>query len=399
MHIEILTIGDELLRGAVRDLNADTVGNALWSIGLDVAGRTTLPDRIDELVRAFRAIAERADICITTGGLGPTPDDLTIEALSNAARAELVFNDDAWARIVHRFGDRCVPPTNRKQAMVPRGARVLQTEVGTAPGVELRIGRCRFFSLPGVPHEMRWHLDEHVLPAIVPGASRRTSRRLHFVGIGESSLAQLVGDVVLPQGVDIAYRTRDAINELQLRGRDAAAVDAARNAIINAAGPTFAGEGPHGLIATVINLCRDRRINLGAAESCTGGLIGAEVTSVPGASDVFVGSIVSYSNTVKQSVLGVRAELLEAHGVVSESCARAMAEGARAALGCDLAVAVTGVAGPGGGTPNKPVGTVCFGWSGAGLDAVETRHMAGDRDSVRRHTVVFALDRIRRGLS
>lgn len=402
-RIEVLTIGDELLDGSVIDGNGAHIGAALAERGRVVARAERLPDRLDALVPALRAIADRADVCICTGGLGPTDDDLTLEALSRAAGVERRFDPKAWARIEAVYGDRTPPALNRRQAMLPEGARPLYTEVGTAPGVELRFGRCRFFALPGVPREMRWFVQTHVLPAIEPGPRR--VRRLRFFGLGESTLAERI-DGVVPAGVDIAWQTPLPEVHIKLSGDDPEALDRAAKAVTAAAGEWFVGEGEVDLATATIRACEAVGWRIGAAESCTGGMVGAALTDVAGSSAVFDGSVVSYANAVKHGVLGVPMWILDSprYGAVSEECARAMALGARAALGVDVAVAITGVAGPGGGTDDKPVGTVWFAWAGlppapgaiAEPTVAERRRFRGDRARVRIQAVAWAIDRIRR---
>lgn len=405
-RIEVLTIGDELLDGAVLDGNAAHIGAALAGHGRAVTRGERLPDRLDVLVPALKAVAARADVCICTGGLGPTDDDLTLAALAAAAGVERAFDPAAWARVEQVYGARTPPARNRRQATLPVGARPLHTEVGTAPGVEITIGGCRFFALPGVPREMRWFLTRYVLPALERGPRR--VRLLRHVGVGESTLAERLDGVALPAGVEIAWLTPLPEVHIKLIGDDPEALDRAAAAIKAATGPAFVGEGDIGLAAATLRACEAVGWRIGAAESCTGGLVGAALTDISGASAVFDGSIVSYANAVKHRALGVPRWILDSprYGAVSEECARAMALGARQALAVDVAVAITGIAGPGGGSPDKPVGTVWFAWAGLptapGPDGVveptvaEIRRFSGGRDAIRARAVAHALDRIRR---
>jgi len=406
-RIEVLTIGDELLDGSVIDGNAAHIGAALASHGRSVSRAERLPDRLDVLVPAIKAIAARADVCICTGGLGPTDDDLTLEALARAAGVERAFDPQAWARVEQVYGARTPPAINRRQATLPAGARPLYTEVGTAPGIELVVGGCRFLALPGVPREMRWFMGHHVLPVIERGA--RTTRVVRCVGLGESSLAALIDDVALPAGVEVAWLTPMPEVHIKLSGDDPAALERAAADIRAAVGVRCVGEGDVGLAAATIRACAAVGWRIGAAESCTGGLVGAALTDVSGASAVFDGSIVSYANGVKHGVLGVPLWILDSpkYGAVSEECARAMALGAREVLGVDVAVAITGVAGPGGGSEAKPVGTVWFAWAGlppppgeiAEPTVAEMRRFRGDRERVRIQAMAYAIDRIRRAAS
>jgi nicotinamide-nucleotide amidase len=402
MHIEILTIGDELLDGLTVDGNAARLGRMLDPAGLRLARRTSVRDRIPDIVASMNEIAERADVCIVSGGLGPTSDDLTVDALAVAAGVELHEDPEVWARIVARFDGRAPTANNRRQARVPEGGRALQSEIGTAPGIEFTLGRCTFFLLPGVPREFQWHLDAHVLPLLRERIGERLpprSRILRFVGIGESAIGARIERLGLSPELAVAYRVRDLDIEVRVRGADPEAVADAAARIAAAGEETFVGEGNVSLVELVLEACRRTGLTLATAESCTGGLVGSLLTAVPGASDVFRGGIIAYANTVKTQVLGVPSLVLESHGAVSEACAAAMAAGARRVLGADIAVAVTGIAGPAGGTPEKPVGTVCLAWSGGGLDRVATVLLRGDRDRIRLLSASRALDGIRRGLA
>lgn len=396
VRIELLTIGDELLDGATVDSNSAWIGRALDARGHRVIARTTVRDDVDAIRAAMQAIAARADLCLVSGGLGPTDDDLTVEALCAAAGVDADFDAAAWQRIADRYGDRPIPPINRRQAQRPRGGALLASTVGTASCVQLTFAGCAFYCMPGVPREMRWHFETHVVPILSAGPDDRVLRSQLFALIGESSIAERIDALNLPASVELAWRARGPVNELKLRGAGAA-VDAALARIRAALPAEHLGDHASLAHATVTAL-KARGLTLGTAESCTGGLVGAALTDVPGASAVFEGGIISYSNAVKQARLGVPEQVLIDHGAVSEACARAMARGARAALGVDVAVAITGIAGPGGGRPDKPVGTVWFAWSGAGLDAARRVQIRGARARVREFAVAHALDHVRRGL-
>lgn len=397
MRIEGLTIGDELLDGAVPDGNAAWIGRALDSLGQRVAKRLTVRDDISAITTALRTITARADLCIVTGGLGPTSDDLTVDGLCKAAGVETEFDAAAWDRIVARYGDRPIPESNRRQARRPIGGALLASEVGTASAVTLTIGQCQVICLPGVPREMRWLFERYITPQLPAPTTTHPLRILRFALIGESTLAQRLDALDMPADIDVAWRACGPVNEIKLRG-PSAVVDPFVARIRAAIPAESLGDHPTLAHATVA-AARDAGLTLGTAESCTGGLVGAALTDVPGASAVFAGGIISYANSVKMQQLGVPEAVLATQGAVSEACARAMADGARAALGVDVAVAITGIAGPGGGSACKPVGTVWFAWSGAGLDATRCVHIKGDRDRVRAFAVAHALDPIRRGLA
>jgi nicotinamide-nucleotide amidase len=397
VRIEGLTIGDELLDGAVPDGNAAWLGRALDALDHSVSARLTVRDDIDAIADALRTITARADLCIVTGGLGPTDDDLTVDGLCRAAGVDFEFDAAAWARIEARYGDRAIPVSNRRQARRPVGGALLVNEVGTASAVELTIGTCHVICLPGVPREARWLFERHVAPQLPTPANANQLRIIRFALIGESTLAERIEALDLPTDVDVGWRACGPVNEIKLRGL-AAVIDPLADRIRAALPTDHLGGHPTLAHATIAAACK-AGLTVGTAESCTGGLVGAALTDVPGASVAFAGGIISYANAVKMRQLGVSESILKTHGAVSEACARAMAEGARAALDVDVAVAITGIAGPGGGTPSKPVGTVWFAWSGAGLDATRCVHIKGDRDRVRAFAVAHALDPIRRGLA
>ncbi|MCB9550083.1 MAG: CinA family nicotinamide mononucleotide deamidase-related protein [Myxococcales bacterium] len=395
MRIELLTTGDEVLDGTIVDTNAGHIERQLDALGYRVERVTAVRDDRAELEAALRAITARASVCITSGGLGPTDDDLTVDALAAVAGVDFEHDEVAWGHILARYGDRPVPPRNRRQARRPVGGRLLYSEVGTAPGVALTVGGCQVFCVPGVPREMAWHLERHVLPALgtpTPGVVRRSVR---LVLIGESTAEEKLATISLPPEVAVGWRALDTEVELKLRGPEAA-VAVAEAAVRRLFGPVAIEEAD--VATAALAACQRAGLSLGTAESCTGGLVGAALTDVPGASAVFFGSVVSYANSVKMDVLGVPEAVLRAHGAVSEPCAAAMALGAQRALGVDVAVSITGVAGPGGGSPERPVGTVCFGFAGPapGQVRTETRHFRGDRSLVRRYAVAFALDGVRR---
>lgn len=399
MHIELLTIGDELLDGMTVNSNAGHIGRALDALGHRVMRVTTVRDIPAEIEWAFRAITARADVCITSGGLGPTVDDMTVDGLMAVAGVGFTHDDVAWANIVRRYADRGValqdiPPQNIRQARRPEGGELLYSEVGTAPGVALTVGRCRVFCTPGVPREMKWQLERYILPALGPSPGDWIRRIVRIALVGESSAEVKVLAAAVPTEVEVGWRAIDSEIEIKLRG-PAEAVLAAEQQVRAALADEQIGEHPD-LATATLAACRARGWHLGAAESCTGGELGGAITNVPGSSEVFNGSIVAYANTVKMGVLGVDPAIIETYGAVSEPCAAAMAEGARRALGVDIAVSITGIAGPGGGSPEKPVGTVCFGFAGPDGTRTETRWLRGDRALVRRYAVAFALNGVRR---
>ena len=413
MKLEVVTVGTELVLGLTLDTNAAELGRALSTAGAEIVRHVSVPDR-PELIRAAVADAlARTGFVITTGGLGPTRDDMTKREVAALLGKPLTLDQAVLRSLEERFRrlGRPMPAVNRTQAEVPQGATVLPNPRGTAPGLWLEDEQGRVVVLlPGVPSEMRGLLAEEVLPRIVArlhgrGEDRRVvrSRTIRTTGLPESALAERVGLIeeeiapltlaYLPStdGVDLR------ITAWALREDEAERLLAATATVLRErAGEHCYGEDGADLAAGVLDQLRARRARLTVAESCTGGLLAGRVTAVPGASDVFVGGIVAYDDHVKTHWLAVPPALLEAHGAVSEEVVRAMAEGAQRHFAVDAALAVTGIAGPGGGTPEKPVGTV---WLAARFGADERvwkRIFPGDRGEVRARSAQAALDLLRR---
>jgi nicotinamide-nucleotide amidase len=412
MQIEILTIGDELLLGFTIDTNAAHLARELAAVGVGVARRTTVGDDAEGIAAAVREALDRTGAVVTTGGLGPTSDDLTREAIA-ALFGRTLHRDEALAdRLRGWWGARGLPgempESNLVQTMVPEGARVLQNRHGTAPGLFLEDERGRWVAmLPGVPREMRGLLAEELMPLVLEraGAGQRVirSRTLRTTGIGESALADRLRDVsATVLGSAIAYLPGADGVDLRVTVRDLVAAEA--DAMLEGAaaqlralvGDRVYGEDAADLATVVLDLCRARGWRLAVAESCTGGLLGGRLTAPPGASDVFEGGVIAYDNRVKIALLGVDPAVLDQHGAVSEPVARQMASGVRARLGTDVGVAITGVAGPSGGTPEKPVGTVWLAADVAGAVRAVRVHLVGDRAEIRWRATQGALDLVRR---
>ena len=415
MHIELLTIGDELLLGFTVDTNAAHLARALAAAGVSIVRRATVGDDADAIADAVQAALERTGAVITTGGLGPTADDMTKPAIAGLFGRGMRLDEPTLARHramwAKRFPDRPFPEPNVAQSMVPEGAEILRNDHGSAPGIWIEDARGRWCAmLPGVPREMRGMLADQLLPRIVARmgdvATVVRSRTLRTTGIAESALAERLGDLhkavdgmgvaSLPgvEGCDLRITSRGLAPEAADR-----ALDAAVSKLRERVGSFAYGEGDIDLAALVLDLCRARSLRIGVGESCTGGMLGARLTAVAGSSDVVQGGVIAYHNAIKERLLGVPHELLVAHGAVSEPVARAMAEGARRQTGAEIGVGITGIAGPGGGSDAKPVGTV---WIAVDVDGTQrTLHsvMWGNRDEVRYRAAQAALDLIRRMLT
>lgn len=407
--IEVVTIGDELLLGFTIDTNAAHLARALASIGVHIVQRTTVGDEPTEIARVVGQALDRTGAVITTGGLGPTSDDLTKESIAalfgrgmRLDETHLAWMEDRWQK---RF-QRPLPATNRQQAMLPEGAVKLENRHGSAPGIWLEDERGRWVAmLPGVPHEMRGMLGDTLLPLVAARITAGTvvrSLTLRTTGIAESVLADRIQSMDGgPLGISLAYLPSIAGVDLRLTVRDVTA-DEASSALSEAAarlrgrlGTSIYGEDDVDLAAIVLDLCRKRGLTIGVAESCTGGLLGARLTAISGSSDVLRGGVIAYHNDVKVEQLGVREATLAAHGAVSEEVVREMAAGVRRTVRTNIGLAITGVAGPTGGSPEKPVGTV---WIAADVDGdtqTALHRMWGDREDIRQRAAQWTLELIR----
>jgi nicotinamide-nucleotide amidase len=409
MDIELVTIGTELLLGLTLDTNGAEIARTLAEHGVRVSRRTSVADRANDIHLAVSEALQRSGAVLTTGGLGPTSDDITKKTVAALFDAPLEFDESVWANLLERFArlERTPAESNRSQAEVPRGATVLPNRWGTAPGLWLEGSRGLVIMLPGVPLEMRRLLEHQVLPRLRQRAGQSVIRSLQVrtSGIPESSLAEKMGNIeaeIAP--LTLAYLPGLDGVDLRLSAWGLPAGEADRRLRVAAdlvgtrAGTSFYGEGESDLAALVLDEARARKIKLAVAESCTGGLAGARLTEVPGSSDVFVGGIIAYDNALKVSVLGVSRALLDQHGAVSEPVARAMAQGACTAFSADAAISVTGIAGPGGGTVEKPVGTVCIGCAVNGKLEAYRSLFPGTRHEIRARAAQAALFRLYRAL-
>ena len=412
MKVEIVTIGDELLLGFTIDTNAAHLARELAAGGVEVVRRTTVGDGPDDIASGVRDALARTGAVITTGGLGPTSDDLTKPAIATLFGRGMRMDETILADLHERWRKRFkgdLPAANRNQAMIPEGARILVNRHGSAPGIWLEDERGRWVAmLPGVPREMRGMLADELGPLLTARAADRESprvirsRTLRLTGIAESAMADLLGGLARgPNGLPLAYLPGWEGLDLRLTSRDLPAADADRAldagmAVIRPiAQPWIYGEGAVDMASVVLDAARARGLTIAVAESCTGGLLGARLTSIPGSSDVVLGGVIAYSNTVKERLLGVSASLLREHGAVSEPVVRDMARGARERTGASIGVAITGVAGPGGGTPEKPVGTVWLASDVEGRCEVRRVNLLGDRDEIRRRATQGVLEMTR----
>lgn len=418
--IETLATGDEVVNGDVVDSNSAFVSQKFVREGCLVTRHNALPDDRELLVQGLIEISKRADVCVCSGGLGPTEDDLTSEVAAQALGVGLETNPTALERMKARFekvGYR-LSPNNLRSVTVPKGAEVFQNEVGTAPAFAIQLGRCRFFFLPGVPKEFRFFVDQHVLPWLRGHLDARGGgagnlsvvTQLKTLGIGESHLAEKFEDFPeLFPAIKLGYRIHNPGVWLKLtaegKTRDEAhavlapAVQEAEKRL----GSLLYGRDEDDLVKIVHALLVEKQTQIVTAESCTGGLISQMFTANSGSSAYFLGGAVTYSNDLKSRMLGVPVSIFQDHGAVSRPCAEAMALGALDRFNAEISLAVTGIAGPTGGTPEKPVGLVYLA-IGVRSDAgkrearVIERKFHGDRERVQRAAALTAVEMLRRQL-
>ncbi len=409
MQAEIINTGSELLLGLVTNRHLAHLAGELAPLGISITRQVCVPDG-PAVQEAIDQALDRADLVITTGGLGPTSDDLTRDAAAGLLGCPLEMHEDILTEIRQRFARRGLAMAENvaRQAQVPRGATVLPNPQGTASGLYfppalLAARRAQhLFLLPGPPRELNPMVTDHVLPrlrATAPGRADRGCRIYRFTGLGESQVEERVGRSIEARGdIEVGYCARPSEVDFRLIGPEAL-LDEVEPSVLAAVGPWIYSRGET-LEHAVVHLLRERHQSLAVAESCTGGNLAGRVTDVPGASEVFLAGYVTYANAAKVDTLGVPADLLAAHGAVSEPVAGAMAEGARRLAGSTYALSTTGLAGPGGGSASKPVGTVFLGLAAEGHPTVVRRcFFPVDRPTFKKMTTAAALDLLRRHLS
>ena len=408
MRAVVLSIGRELVSGLRLDTHAAAVARALGEVGIEVLRHETLDDDVRAVAAALRRAGDEADVVVATGGLGPTLDDTTREALAEvmgvrleeypAAEAHL----EAWARA----RGKTLSESNRRQALLPRGAEALANPIGTAVGIAARVGRARVFCLPGVPAEMYRMLAEEVVPAIRRlvadeqegrAEPRSMVRTIRTFGLAESIVGERLADLMAPERrPHIGTAVSEGIIDVHIYAFVAPeAVEADAAEVRRRLGDAVFGEGEERLEEVVAAILARKKRTLAVAESCTGGLVAAKLVNVPGISAYLEEAVVAYSNASKVRSVGVLERLIREQGAVSEAVARAMAEGIRRRTGADIGLGLTGIAGPSGGTPGKPVGTVWFALADAAGTTATREVFAGDRAFIRRRAANHALNLLR----
>lgn len=419
MKAEVIAVGTELLLGQIPNTNAQWISEALAEAGVDVMFHTTVGDNLGRLSVTLEAALQRADAVIITGGLGPTHDDLTREAIAEATGRELVSDPalEKWLRALFEARGRRMAPSNLRQAMLPRGAHSIPNELGTAPGILLEIDGRWIFAVPGVPAEMKPMVRDFVAPrlASMAGGAVLVSRTLKAAGIGESDLAQRISSTIESlMGLPSSSRAeRDSVmtsptiallaSAGEVRVRITAKAPTRETALASISpieedlrarlGSLIFGADKETLEGVIASMAMQRRVTIGVAESFTGGLVASRLISVPGASEFFKGGFIAYSLDMKKDALGVAPELV-AKGVVSADIAVAMAKGARERTGTSVAVGTTGEAGP-ARSPSVPIGTVFIALAYEGGSVVRSFVAPGDRDMIRRWGAQAALNMLR----
>ncbi len=410
MKISFLAVGDELLSGETAEANGKFFAQEISGLGLQMTCLLMAGDDEAEMVRAFEFLGKNSDAIIVTGGLGPTPDDLTSEVFAKFMGADLEFDPEILAGIEARFKIRGMqmPLSNKKQALIPKNARIIGNQFGTAPGYEVELKGRHWFFFPGVPSEFKQMAMDSLLPRLLELEGSRKSvkvKTLRVYGIPESGIADRLIKMKFDPELKIAYLPEFPDIHLRLSAAlaDAAkaekVVESAAEAIQAELGEYLISEDDDPLEATVGKLLKARGLTLATAESCTGGLVAKRITDISGSSDYFLGGFITYSNQLKVRELGVSESLLKEKGAVCAEVAREMAIGARERTGADLAIAITGIAGPAGGTKEKPVGTVYMALADdRGIWSRDFIFLPISRDLVRTLTAETALEIIRRRL-
>lgn len=407
MQCEIISVGSELTSGQNLDTNCQWLSRRLAEVGIPVGWHTTIADDLDANIDAFRIASRRAKLVLITGGLGPTQDDLTREALAKAAGVDLVFHQESCDYIQELFTKRgrVMPERNRVQAYFPAGAEPIVNERGTAPGVWMNIGGAAVAAMPGVPSEMFAMFRDRVLPRVLTmglGGGVLVQRKINTFGTGESHIEEKLFDMTRRGHVpDVGITASDAIISLRILANAPTLEEAQtliapiEKAILERLGDFVFGIEDEDVQHAVLRLLAERRMTLSVAESLTAGLVGDRLATVPGASAWFRGGIIAYDNRVKAEQLGVPRDLLDAKGAVSAEVAEAMAVGCRTRLGTDLAISTTGVAGPDALGPDLPAGLVFVGLAWDGGVASATTSWLGTRQEVRSRTARMALNKAR----
>lgn len=411
-RVAILSTGDEITTGKVVDTNANYIADKFVEAGMEVATVITVGDVAERIVWAWRQAMEQADVIVSTGGIGPTADDLTTELVAKVAGLELTFSEEVAENIRRLFAsfNRVMPENNLKQAQFPAGAVIVPNHLGTAPGYRLDLesphGKKHLIVLPGVPREMKPMMEDTVLPWVREmrgGGDLFLTRTFQTFGISESGLDEMIAGTIDEDEGRLAFRANfpQISMRVTVRGRPGEAeqrLEGLSERIRAKIGAYVYGEGDVTMEEVVGRLLTDSGKTLGVAEACSGGLVGHRLTNVPGSSTYFRGSVVAYSDAAKAQLLGVQPQTLERHGAVSEAVVGEMASGVRERLASDIGIAMTGIAGPDGATEDKPVGTACLALANDAGVVSRRYKLWGNRDWIKTLISQLALDWVRRAV-
>jgi nicotinamide-nucleotide amidase len=410
LKAEIITIGNELISGSTVDTNSAYLAERLYSRGIPVQRIVSVGDNPESIAHAVRESVERADLVVLTGGLGPTSDDITTEATTRALKRKLVLHPEAWEhlkKLLKTFGAK-ITDSQKKQAYLPEGAELIPNPKGTAPGYLLKEARALLMVLPGIPREVKAMVEETVLPRLEKEWKDRPcycGRTLMVFGIPESKANELLIDITKdPQDLQLAFLPHFPEIRVRLSVQGPTIQDAEKRlayweeAVRERLQPYVFGVDGESMEGVVGNLLREKKATIAVAESCTGGLIGHRLTNIPGSSEYVERVVVTYSNQAKSDLLKVPEHIIQSHGAVSEPTARFMAEGVRKLAGTDFGLSTTGIAGPTGGSSEKPVGTVFIALADEHETSTKSYHFHGDRQQIKLLTAQVALNRLRQYL-
>ena len=409
MSAELITVGDELLYGQTIDTNAAFIGEKLSEAGIELDFHTTVGDQPDKLLNAIGQAFNRVDIVLTTGGLGPTHDDITKKVICKFFKRQLVFHEDILKKLEKKYASQgmTMPYINQNQALLPQGAKFIDNKIGSALGIIIEDAGKIFVAIPGVPNEMKIMMTEHVIPILERRGSRRVivHRRIRTIGITESAIYEKVKSTIdeksavriafLPglEGVDVRLTVKSDDKE-----KAKEAIEDTQNQFIKKIGDYIFGYDDDELPVVTGKLLLDKKMTLAVAESCTGGWLGKLLTDIPGSSAYFWGGVIAYTDEIKIKILSVPAIVIERHGAVSIETAKYMAEGVKNLSGASIGMSITGIAGPSGGSPSKPVGLTYIGISTPEGTSAKEYHYGRDRNRNRMRASCSALDMLRRHL-
>jgi len=405
MKLNLLLTGNELMAGDIIDSNSAMLAEQIKDFGWRINKKVTVGDELSILCDEIDQLCTAADVLIINGGLGPTVDDLTAVALAKVTNTAIAEHPEALDHLTAWCTLRgfALNASNRKQAMLPQGCEIIANAKGSAVGIKLRHRNCLVLATPGVPSELKPMLANEIIPELVTlfHSDHIKTIRLGVFGLGESAIQELVNEKLAdwPADIELGFRASMPVLEVKLtaRGENASAELAPwRAKVAELMGDHLLGELPINLPLATVNALKQKNLQICTAESCTGGLIASQLTSIPGASQVFPGAIISYSNAVKNQLLKVSKTTLASEGAVSETVVRQMALGALDCTGADIAIAVTGIAGPDGGSPEKPVGTVWIAWGTAQNLKTQRFHLPFERTGFQNWVAALSLDLVRR---